>query len=351
MNWQPPVPTAGRDGSGRQVRVVRAWPDKSAGDYILEMSTAGRSGVRAGLFRHGTLQTLDPGSDPRLPALATASVRGDVVVHRAGKRAVVRQDGHYIKVFRPNHTADAASRHLALSRYLSRGGFTTPDLVAGAGGALTFTAVPGRSLFAAGQDQGLTDQQFERLWEHWSRAWVAQYSGWDPAASTGLPRRPAAVELENLRRIADLWLLHSADVAAAAHQREALARRLDQVADALLAGEPDPAVWSHGDLHDKQILAAAAGAPLGLIDFDEASEAEAALDLANLAVHLELRLHQGRLTRQRFESARRQVEAAAVGLQVSPVRFHACAGRHPASPWLSVRFPSPVGPPIGSFHG
>lgn len=327
MSWQPPVPSAAGGDSGHQMHVVRAWPDKFAGNYILEIAAPGRQGVQAGLFRHGSLQTLEPDADVRLPALAAAALHGDVVVHRAGKRAVVRQagrsgGGHYIKVLRPNHIADAAARHLALSRYLSRGGFLTPALLSSSG-ALTFTVVPGRSLFALGQDPSLTDRQFERLWEQWSRGWIGQYSGWNRSASTGLPGRPAAVELENLRRIADLWLLHSAGVPAASRQRKALARSLDQVAGAMLAGEPDLPVWSHGDLHDKQILAGAPGAPLGLIDFDEASEAEPALDLANLAVHLELRLQQGRLTRQRFDSARRQVDAAAEGLNVTPARFQA----------------------------
>ena len=330
MSWQPPVPSSACEGSGQQTHVVRAWPDKSAGDYILEIATPGRQGVRAGLFRQGNLQTLEPDADLRLPALATAALHGDVVVHRAGKRAVVRKAGHagdgqYIKVFRPNHTADAADRHLTLSRYLSGGGFLTPTLLSSNGGALTFTAVPGKSLFAWGQDPSLTDRQFGCLWEQWSAAWIGQYSGWLRTSSTGLPNRPAAVELENLRRIADLWLLHSCGIPAASRQRKALAQRLDQVAAVLLAGEPDPPRWSHGDLHDKQILAVAPGAPLGLIDFDEASEAEPALDLANLSVHLELRLQQGRLTAQRFNSARRQVAAAAEGLQVTPARFQAYA--------------------------
>ncbi|WP_396134697.1 phosphotransferase [Cellulomonas sp. ATA003] len=57
----------------------------------------------------------------------------------------------------------------------------------------------------------------------------------------------------------------------------------------------------HRDLHDKQLLVDGSGG-IGLLDFDLAAAGEAALDLANLLVHLELRVHQGcarRLARRR----------------------------------------------------
>ena len=66
-------------------------------------------------------------------------------------------------------------------------------------------------------------------------------------------------------------------------------------------------------------------APLGLLDFDEAGRAEAAADLANLAVHLELRLGQGRLTPERYRTAHGQVLATAEALEVTASRFDAYA--------------------------
>lgn len=323
MSWHPPVPSVGYDDAGEPWQVRRVWPSLSAGDYTLELGVPGRRGVRAAFYRQGRIEMLAPADDARLPALADASLHGEVLVHRAGKRAVVQSDGQFIKIFRRSLLNDAAERHNLMAAFLSGGDFITPTLLSRSSGSLTFTPVPGRSLFELGQDLTLTDQQFERFWQKWSRGWVDQYSGQIAPFSTGLPSHSSAVELESLRRIADLWLLHSAEVPAAAAQRMTLRARLDHVGELLLSGAPDRAVRSHGDLHDKQILVVDADAPLGLIDFDEASEAEAAQDLANLAVHLELRLRQKRLTQQRFLAARRQVVAAALELQVSPARFHA----------------------------
>ncbi|HEY8293871.1 MAG TPA: phosphotransferase [Micrococcaceae bacterium] len=323
MSWHPPVPSVGYDDAGHPWQVRRAWPSLSAGDYTLELGLPGRRGVRAAFYRQGQIEMLAPADDARLPALADASLHGEVLVHRAGKRAVVQSDGQFIKIFRRSLLNDAAERHSLMAGILSGGDFVTPTLLSRSSGSLTFTSVPGRSLFELGQDPTLTDQQFERLWKKWSRGWVDQYSEQLVPLRTGLPSHSSAVELESLRRIADLWLLHSAEVPAAAAQRLVLRAQLDQVGGLLLSGTPDRTVWSHGDLHDKQILVVDADAPLGLIDFDEASEAEVAQDLANLAVHLELRLRQKRLSRQRFLAARRQVVAAALELQVSPARFHA----------------------------
>ena len=144
-------------------------------------------------------------------------------------------------------------------------------------------------------------------------------------ALEALPPRTAAVELENLRRIVNLWLVHARDVPAAQAQRTAVRVAAGQTAEKLLRTEPDPLVWSHGDLHDKQIFTADPGAPLGLLDFDEAGRAEAAVDLANLAVHLQLRLCQHRLTAERYQTALRHVIATAEELQVTPARFDAYA--------------------------
>ena len=108
-------------------------------------------------------------------------------------------------------------------------------------------------------------------------------------------------------------------------------------------------MWSHGDLHDKQIFTADPGAPLGLLDFDEAGRAEAAADLANLAVHLQLRLRQHRLTAERYQTARRHVIATAEELHVTPARFDAYASRDPPAARLPVFLPAAVGGPGGGL--
>jgi hypothetical protein len=62
-----------------------------------------------------------------------------------------------------------------------------------------------------------------------------------------------------------------------------------------------------------------------LLDFDVAAQAEAARDLANLDVHLKLRLRLHLLTPTRYLTTRTQVLAASEELNVSPARFHAYA--------------------------
>ena len=121
----------------------------------------------------------------------------------------------------------------------------------------------------------------------------------------------------------DRWLRHNQDVPGLSSQRRAMLDRAEQVAANLLGTPPDPLVWAHGDLHDKQIIATDGASPLGLLDFDGTSRAEAALDLATLDAHLELHLRQGLLTPSRYLTAHTQVLAAAEELQVSPERFHA----------------------------
>jgi hypothetical protein len=207
--------------------------------------------------------------------------------------------------------------------------FLIPELVSCSPGCLTLARLPGRSLFELGQDPTASEAVFERIWQKWSQGWVRQQSlarapAYRPALEALAPRT-AAVELENLQRLVDLWLLHAQDIPAAQAQRNAVRAAAGQIAQQLLRSEPDPLVWSHGDLHDKQIFTQDPDDPLGLLDFDEAGRAEAAADLANLAVHLELRLRQRRLTAGRYRTARREVIAAAEELRVTPARFDAYA--------------------------
>jgi len=59
------------------------------------------------------------------------------------------------------------------------------------------------------------------------------------------------------------------------------------VAEALLGPAPAPAVPLHRDLHDGQVLVDGGGR-VAFLDVDTLAAGEAALDLANLLVHLEL---------------------------------------------------------------
>jgi hypothetical protein len=328
MSWHPPVPAEIRDSKGHQWRVIRSWPQATAGDYVMEVFTPERPGVRAARLQSGQSHVLPAGRDRSLPDLLQLAPLGEVIVHRARRRAVVRSGDRYFKVFRLNYAPEAAARHTRMSRILDAE-FLTPEVISCTPGCLTLSGLAGRSLFELGQDPGINQSAFERAWRQWSQGWVRRQDlARSPAVRPTvqeLPPRPAAIELENLQRLVDLWLVHAGDIPEAEAQRRAVRAAAREVADQLLMPEPDPLVWSHGDLHDKQILVQAPGAPLGLLDFDEAGRAEAAADLANLALHLQLRLRQGRLTAERYQFARGQVIAAAEGLRVTPARFDAYA--------------------------
>jgi hypothetical protein len=329
MSWHPPVPLSVPDADGTHWLVRRAWPEPSAGDYILELAAPGRPGVRAAHLRAGALELLPDGGDRLLPALAQVGPLGEVVVHRAHKRAVVKAGDRFYKIFRPRQSDEAAARHSRTNAFLAAGNFLSPDVVSYTQGCLLITALPGRSLFELGSDPAASDAEFEGIWQGWSRAWVRQQSlaVTDAYRSSlaALAPRPAAIELGNLQRMVDRWLLHARDVPEARRQRDAVAAAAGEISRQLLRTGPDPLVWSHGDLHDKQIFATAPDAPLGLLDFDGAGLAEAAVDLANLAVHVHLRQRQGRLTVGRYRTARRHIIAAAEELQVTPARFDAYA--------------------------
>lgn len=330
MGWHPPVPDAILDEENTRWQVIRSWPGQAAENYVLELLAPDRPGVRAAHLRSGQLELLPAGRDRRLPELKHVSKHGEVVVHRAHHRAVVRSGNQYVKIFRLRQAADAADRHAWMNELLESEDFCTPDIVSYTPGCLTLTGLPGRSLFELGRDPEVSEALFEKSWQKWAEGWVRQQSLARALPQRlileSLPPRSAAVELTNLRRIVNLWLLHAHDVPAAEAQRYAVRAAAAQVAQELLGTDPDPLVWSHGDLHDKQIFVDHPGDPLGLLDFDESGRAEAAADLANLAVHLQLRLWQRRLSDQQYQTARRQVLAAAAELHVTPARFEAYAG-------------------------
>jgi hypothetical protein len=329
MGWHPAVPITVADGEGTNWLVRRAWPDESAGDYILELTGPDRAGIRAAHLRAGQSELLPAGTDPRLRALAPAARQGEVVVHRAHVRAVVRVGDRYLKIFRPRRSEDSVARHARMIELLGAEDFLAPEIVSFTPGCITLTRLPGRSLFELGNDSGASEASFEEVWRKWSQGWVRQQSlAGAPARRPpleALPPRTAAVELKNLQRVVKLWLLHAQDIPEAQAQRDAVRAATREIAHHLLRTGPDPLVWSHGDLHDKQIFAGGSDAPLGLLDFDEAARAEAAVDLANLAVHLDLRLRQGRLTAARYQTALGQVIATAQELRVTPARFDAYA--------------------------
>ncbi|UKA53975.1 hypothetical protein LFT45_20085 [Arthrobacter sp. FW305-BF8] len=330
MNWHPPVPRRVTDAAGGVWSVQRAWPEMAAGRYVLEVRKPGWPGVLAGRFAEGRFDPVTV-TDRRLPALAAESAKGEVVVHRAHRRAVLRTPAGYVKVLPPGWAPTAAASHTIAAAPLAAAGFNTPRLITAGRDVLVFSAVPGRSFYELGQDRtGITDAFYAAKWAEWQRAWTETVaSASSPAFRTDLERLPlhdAEEEAVSMRRWIDHWLHHSEGIAEAAKARAALMVQADAVTAGLLAQPRDPLGWAHGDLHEKQMLGTDhPGAP-GLLDFDESCRAEAALDLANLDVHVELRWRQHLLSTGRYIIAHASIMSAAERLDVSPGRLDAyCA--------------------------
>ncbi|WP_427129081.1 phosphotransferase [Pseudarthrobacter sp. S9] len=324
MNWLPPVPMSAIDASGQTWEVHRAWPDFTPGDYILEVLKPGRPGVQGARLRDGRFELLLE-DDPGLPALRTEARHGEIVSHRPGTRAVIRAEGCFIKIFKPGDALLPAERCAQTELLLDAGSFSSPTVLRSSTDVIVFSAVPGRTLGALGEDHlTISDESFAGLWEKWSDAWAAQVgSSVGRSALAALPVHSPEVEAADLWRWVNRWLRHYGDVPEASLQGDALCALALHVTHNLLRTPPDPLVWAHGDLHDKQILAVDEQSPLGLLDFDDTAQAEAALDLANLDVHLELHTRRKRMTPARFLAAHAQVMATAEALHVSPDRFRA----------------------------
>ena len=326
MNWHPPHSNY-TDDAGIAWHVRKAWHGKEPEAYLLAVVTAGWPGVRGAHLINGCFELL-PEDDPELPALRTERKHGEVIAYRPYKRAIIRAEGYYIKIFRPGSAIVPAERCAQMDLLLDAGAFTAPEVLHRSPDTLVFRALAGPTLGAIGEDHvNVEERAFTATWGAWSRAWIAQVSAASDAtrreALGTLPVHSPEVEASDVARWLKRWLRHAEDVPALSSQRETLRTRADHITTDLLGATPDPMVWSHGDLHERQIIAPNGGTPFGLLDFDEAAQAEAARDLANLDVHLELRLRHNILTPDRYVTAHTAVLAVAEQLQVNPSRLNA----------------------------
>ncbi|SDM82017.1 phosphotransferase [Actinomyces ruminicola] len=256
----------------------RAWPDGDRGLVFESRDAAGR--LRAGrIDTFGRLELLPHAEDPALPDLSPRllppSGDGRLVVHRAGRRAVVLGTDRVRKLVRAGRAARLSDPHLA--RPFLRAGLRTAEVLDRSPSRVDLELLPGASLHDLG-DAGLPG--WERLAELWPGA----------VRPEALPEHTGADEAAVLRRwyrrAQDLGVLDPVGAAP-----EALADAVAAVCARLAEPGEAPAA-SHRDLHDGQLLWD--GSTLSLLDLDTAALAEPALDLGNLAAHLDLAHAQGR---------------------------------------------------------
>ncbi|TGO05397.1 protein kinase family protein [Serinibacter arcticus] len=306
---------------GVEHTVLRGWP-RGLDRALLELGApdGSRRGAEAALggADGGDARVLvhPRGADPRLPAFADRLARGEsVVVHRPGRRAVLRAEGPgapYVKVTRRGRAAVAARRHRALAGVLGESA-RTAEVLWSSEDALATAPLPGVTLLDLGQDADVPTAALAAAWSgvgrvlRTLRARDVEESADLAAVATHDAEAEAATTLAWLDPALAWGLLPAVDPG---EVRDALAPLVEGARD----GAAEPGTLLHRDLHDQQVLVAPDGS-LGLLDLDTVARGESALDLANLLAHLDLRQRQGLLTPER---RRRAEEALLAGAAPGP---------------------------------
>jgi len=256
VSWQQQWPTA-------YPHAHRCWTLKRAQHWAkLDPETA-------------HVETVDPTTDPDLPALASAITRGDLVSYRVGRRAVIATPTSFIKVVRPRRLAHLIHNHQALDS--ADRTYRIPNILASQPeGTVELSIVEGTSLhqmLRGARSQQLVEQDLIDV-----AAGLAEFH----ATAAG---RPLA---ERHNDSPQRWIETMARL-----EHDDTLRQFRTVAATLPPvgpSESEPAMV-HGDLHDKNVFVH--GHRLGLIDLDGLGIGTPEDDVANLGIHLQLRALQG----------------------------------------------------------
>lgn len=274
----------------------RAWP-RDGGDVPLLLSRVDRAGVRHQVVGRwypdpgdairdrrrnvGTRSGDDPrlllhpdGADRKLPALAPLVRDGSTLLaHRPGKRAVIRTPaGDFVKFVRVGRAEQLARRHHQLADALG-GTASVPAVTSCRDDRVVLAAMPGTSPL-------LRDPRHLEGDLHRVGSMLGQLAR---VPRDDLPVHDAIAEAAVARGWAERAMaagrLPRADI--------------EPVVRPLLEQPATPLRPAHRDLHDGQLLVT--DDQLSVLDPDTLCLAEPALDLANLLVHLDLRVDQGLL--------------------------------------------------------
>lgn len=225
------------------------------------------------------------GVDPNLPGLAPLLTMpgSQLLAHQPGQQATVRITNgamvYYAKVVRPLHTLKLAEKMLSIHA-LTDGHCNTVRLleVDAERGVLILSALSGQSW------NSLLDGSSMFVATHAAGRLLRKVHSLMPLTETTIytARNECQRLIKGLERLAG--------VAPALHRE--VARRLDPIMAQVASVHTAP-VWLHQDFYDKQVYIEVSQR-VGLLGFDGLAIGEAALDLANARVHLELRAIQGR---------------------------------------------------------
>jgi len=216
----------------------------------------------------GESAVVDPADDPGLPGLHDALEHGSLVGYRVGRRAVVATPTSYIKVVRPKRHAALVSTHQWLGKECP--GVATPEVTrVTQDGALELATVPGTPLHELIRKIGPEQLPFGHI-DEIAAALVTLHS---TPILRALPRRKPNDATALIATVARVAPGFADDLATKAE----LLPQVPAVADAVI----------HGDLHDKNVFYKPGR--IGLIDLDGIGVSAPEDDVANLAVHLQLR--------------------------------------------------------------
>ncbi|HEV2809673.1 MAG TPA: phosphotransferase [Acidimicrobiales bacterium] len=302
--------------SGRILHLRRAWP-RRPGHLLLEYrdgdsSVAGQWFADSDRLRAVAEETarVSPdavychaqagvllqrrGADRRLPALTDVVADGaaTLVVHRPERRAVVRRTRSgtttYVKMVRPGR---------ALPGSAGLPGVRVPVVLAAAPhrGMVEHAELAGRPLHHLLGDAGFGSGRTDTVARAFGAVGRAVRALHDSTPPGGLPIHHPDGEVDITARWVDQALAHGV---LDPLDRVRAADALDSLGTALGSLEPPPTLaLVHRDLHDKQIVVADED-DAGLLDLDTLAVGDPAIDVANLLVHLELRLMQGHCRRE-----------------------------------------------------
>ena len=283
----------------------RAWPAKqdSAPASVSIECVDDQGYLRAGhITAGGTPDLLPYAYDPALPALST-QLNGELVVHRAGRRAVVMEASRVRKIVRPHKAACLVRAHTTAASVLRVTGLRMPRILGNGDDVVDLELLPGRSLDELG-DAGLPGWQ--RLTEAWSR----------------LGERGADLPVHGPRQEAEVlqYWLASAHRYGVIDQQNLLHEQVVDTCLSLREGS-ETHVITHRDLHDGQLLWD--GTSLGVIDLDGARMAEPALDLMNLRAHAELHNLRGHLSAHSLDVVIGHIDDVASRMPTTRARLEA----------------------------
>ncbi|VEG25623.1 phosphotransferase family protein [Actinomyces howellii] len=279
----------------------RAWP-RADGSMTAELvDPAGGVDQRLRAVRisaQGVVEQLPYATDPALPGLSPR-LPGRLVVHRAGRRAVVLQDDRALKLLRPGRATDLPPG--AAQAFGAIGLRTAPVLESGRDHLAT-ALLPGRTLHELGDDGAAGWARLAELWPGLA------------GAPTTLPAHGPRQEAEVLERWLALALRHGA-----LDRPGTLTGEVHRACARLVDGRPDPPVAAHRDLHDKQLLWD--GSRVSLLDLDTAACAEPALDLGNLMAHVDLMGLTGALSQDGWRTVLDLLDGVATAMAVRTERL------------------------------